>query len=62
MRDPHVERSRRAREAWQKEEAAHDAALQLLRQSRATANENYVVDAAGFWLNRLAPEQQRASA
>jgi len=62
MRDPHIERSRRAREAWQREEADRESVLELLRQSRETANENYVVEAAGFWLARLAPDSQSVSA
>ena len=62
MRDLRAERAQRARQAWRKEDDAHNAALELLRLSRETADEGYVRDAAGFWLNRLAPESQRSSA
>jgi hypothetical protein len=60
MRDPKVERGRRAQEAWQDHKNAHRIALELLRQSRELADERYVSEAAGFWLSRLAPIEQRA--
>lgn len=62
MRDLRAERAQRARQAWRKEDDAHHAALALLRQSRETADQDYVREAAGFWLNRLAPETKREMA
>jgi hypothetical protein len=59
MRDPKVERSKRAREGSQD----HRNALELLRQSRETADQDYVMDAAGFWLERIwAYDEQRVTA
>jgi hypothetical protein len=62
MKDPKKERAFRAHEAWLAQEEAHATALELLRQSRETANERYVAEAAGFWLAHLAPVEQRAQA
>lgn len=62
MRDPKVERIRRARQGWQNKKTGRESVLELLRISRRTANERYVSEAAGFWLSRLAPSEQRASA
>jgi hypothetical protein len=62
MRDPKVERSNRARAGWRDLSEDHRNALELLRQSRETADEDYVVDAAGFWLEHLAPVEQRVQA
>jgi hypothetical protein len=62
MRDPKVERGRRAQEAWHDHEDAHRIALELLRQARELADERYVAEAAGFWLAHLAPIEQRANA
>lgn len=59
MRDPHVERSRRARQAWKRQLAGRDSVLQRLRRSRLSADQRYVIEAAGFWLRRLAPFVQR---
>lgn len=45
-------------------EAQEERQLQLetLAYVEALANPRYVAEAAGFWLNRLAPPQMRAAA
>jgi len=62
MRDPKIERSKRARDGWRDQGTEHQNTLEVLRQARQTADQDYVIDAAGFWLSHLAPAEQRVQA
>ena len=53
---------RAIREGCEEHEQTHQEALAMLREARAAADPRDVVEAAGFWLSRMAPPEQRAFA
>jgi hypothetical protein len=47
---------------YQKAQRDRERILKILAESRAKAQPEKVEDAAGFWLERQAPERQRSHA